>query len=239
MVIFGFELSEKFNIPVMLRPTTRVSHARADVNAGAALEAAGQRKFVKNPARRVALPVHVRPLHNELVAKQAAIEEELKNAPWNRLDLRGSAGIIASGIAGLYAEEAIRDLDLDVSLLRIGTYPVPSGMIEEMLLHVSRVLVVEELEPVVEEKVERIARKVNPGVEILGKGEYIPRAGELDFLAVRNALARMAGLHEKPARRVAAEGIAAPQAAGALSRLQPPLHLLCHEEGLRQERRLS
>ncbi len=211
MAVYGFELSEKFNIPVMLRPTTRVSHARADVDVGTDWPISGGHQFVKNPARRVALPVHARPLHTELITKQAAIEEELKVAPWNRLCLRGSAGVIASGIAGLYAEEAISDLDLDVSLLCIGTYPVPTKMICSMLEHVSRVLVVEELEPVVEEQVERLARKVNPEVEILGKGGCISREGELDFLPVRNAIARMQGLPEKAALPNVAAGILPPR----------------------------
>ncbi len=80
MAIYGFELSEKFNIPVMLRPTTRVSHARADVEAGTVPPDRARRgQFVKNPARRVALPGHARALHTELIAKQAAIEEALES----------------------------------------------------------------------------------------------------------------------------------------------------------------
>lgn len=214
MVKYGFDLSERFNIPVMLRPTTRVSHARADVETGEFVPSKGGGKFVKNPARRVALPVHARPLHTELIEKQEAIAEELSTAPWNHLTLRGDHGIIASGIAGLYAEEAIADLDLDMSFLRVGTYPTPTRMIKELLEHVSRVLIVEELEPVLEEQVERIALKTRPDVEILGKvghdkrgnakGGYIPREGELDFLKVRNAIARMVGLPEKAAERIEA-----------------------------------
>jgi indolepyruvate ferredoxin oxidoreductase alpha subunit len=196
MARYGFELSERFNIPVMLRPTTRVSHARADVDVGEFVPPKGEAKFVKNPARRVALPVHARPLHTE------PIEEALATASWNRLAVGGDHGVIASGIAGLYAEEAIADLDLDLSFLRIGTFPAPSGMIEELLKHVSKVLVVEELEPVLEEQVERIALRTRPEVEILGKEGYISREGELDFLQARNAIARMEGLPEKAARRV-------------------------------------
>ena len=120
--------------------------------------------------------MHARPLHTELIAKQAAIEEALEAAPWNRLTLRGNTGIIASGIAGLYAEEAIPDLDLDVSLLRIGTYPVPSKMICSMLEHVTRVMVVEELEPVVEEQVERLAENGQSRRGDPGKGRiHLPR----------------------------------------------------------------
>lgn len=211
MAVFGFELSEKFNIPVMLRPTTRVSHARADVEVGAIPPVQGGGQFVKNPARRVALPGHARALHTELIAKQAAIEEALQAAPWNRLTLRGNIGIIASGIAGLYAEEAISDLDLEVSLLRVGSYPAPAKMICSMLEHVTRVLVVEELEPVVEEQVERLARLVNPAVEILGKAKSISREGELDFLLVRNAIARMLGIPEKVTLPNTAAGILPPR----------------------------
>jgi len=208
MASFGFELSEKLDIPVMLRPTTRVSHARADVEIRASSGCSRGRRsspeFIKNPARRVALPVHARPLHTELIKKQGAIEEMLQTAPWNKLALQGSFGIIASGIAGLYAEEAIRELELEVSFLRVGTYPAPSRMICELLEHVRRVLVVEELEPVLEETVERLARKVNPDVEIMGKGSFIPRDGELDLLTVRNAIARMSGISIKPAPSYAA-----------------------------------
>ncbi len=215
MARYSFRLSEKFNLPVMLRPTTRVSHARSDVESGQAVASKSAKnvpQFAKNPAHRVALPVHARPLHTELIKKQAALEEEMETAPWNRLTVRGDHGVIASGIAGLYAEEAIADLDLDLSFLRIGTFPAPSRMIEELLTNVSRVLVVEELEPVLEEQVERIALRTNPEVEILGKGGHIPREGELDFLTVRNAVARMEGLSTKSAVRVeAAEKILPPR----------------------------
>lgn len=202
MVSFAFELSEKFNVPVMLRPTTRVSHARSDVEFAAGRPPCQQPHFIKNPARRVALPVHARPLHAELVQKQSAIEDGLQGSPWNRLTLKSDTGIIASGIAGLYAEEAILELDLDASFLRIGTYPPPSRLISRLLEHVKRLVVIEELEPMVEERTMLLARSANPGVEILGKGEVIPREGELDFLRVRNAIARVFGREEKRERPV-------------------------------------
>jgi len=66
-------------------------------------------------------------------------------------------------------------------------------LISRMLEHVSRVIVIEELEPVVEEQVWILAKTVNPGIEILGKNGFIPREGELDYLLVRNAIARMIG----------------------------------------------
>lgn len=199
MAAYAFDLSEKFNIPVMLRPTTRVSHSRSDVEVGDILPPAGAGHFVKNPAQRVALPVHARPLHAQLLAKQERIEAELEGAPWNRLVLRGKTGVIASGIAALYAEEAIAELNEDISLLSLGTYPLPGRMIRKMLEHVSRVMVIEELEPVVEEQIKILARTVTPGLEILGKEDSIPRQGELDILTVRNAIARMMKRPQRPA----------------------------------------
>lgn len=196
MTIYAFELSERFGVPVLLRPTTRVSHARSDVETGEIPE--GRRRgrgFRKDPARRVSLPVNARRLHRELIDKQKDMEREIESAPWNRLALKGDVGVISSGIGGLYAEEALANLGADLSLLRIGTYPVPSRQIEEIVKHTSKVMVIEEMEPVVEEQVEIVARRCNPELQILGKKSGdVPRAGELDLLTVRNAIARMLGM---------------------------------------------
>ena len=222
MAAFAFDLSERFDIPVMLRPTTRVSHSRSDVDirpqAGAGQGRQRQKsvqapRFCKDPARRVALPVHARPLHTKLLAKQQRIEEALQDTPWNRMHLseKGGVGVIASGLASLYAEEAIEELGADISLLAVGCYPLPTNMIEAMLRHVSAVMVIEELEPVVEEQVERIAAKVNPSVKILGKNGFIPREGELDGLLVRNAIARMISREELPAATCMPPGVLPPR----------------------------
>ncbi|HUV79261.1 MAG TPA: indolepyruvate ferredoxin oxidoreductase subunit alpha [Candidatus Bathyarchaeia archaeon] len=192
MCVYAFELSEKLELPVLLRPTTRVSHARADVEVGQIEEERSNPEFVKNPARWVMLPVHARPRHTELLKKQDRIKTAFADAPWNRLVLRGDLGIIASGISGLYAEEAIKQLEIDISILRIGTFPPPDELCSEFLRHVTKVMVIEELEPVLEEYVERLARAQNPDLEIIGKRSgHIPREGELDSLTVRNAIAEM------------------------------------------------
>jgi len=192
MTLLAFDLSEEFGIPVLVRPTTRVSHARSDVLVGAPKKRLDNPKFEKDPACRVALPIHARPLHVELLAKQERIEAALEKMPWNQFTKRGNVGVIASGIAGLYAEEAIAELEADVTLLRIGTCPPPQKMIAELLEHVQKVMVIEEMDPITEEFTERIARKVNPEVEILGKATgHIPGTGELDPFAVRNAIAKL------------------------------------------------
>ena len=193
MCQFAFELSEALELPVIVRPTTRVSHARSDVLLGSIEERAEKPEFVKNPAQWVMLPVHARPRHTELLKKQAAVADALNDTPWNRLTLRESEiGIIASGISGLYVEEALKQLDADISLLRVGTFPPPVALIATMLKTVKTVLVIEELEPVLEEHVERVALTCNPAVKIIGKTSgQLPREGEFDLLLVRNAIARV------------------------------------------------
>ena len=206
MILRAFALSEEFGVPVMVRPTTRVSHARSDVEVGSPGKRKENPSFEKNPPKRVALPVHARPLHVELLDKQAGIEAALAKEVWNKAEMRGKIGVIASGIAGLYAEEAIAELEADVSLLRIGTYPMPREMIGDFLERVERVLVIEELDPVVEEFAEMVAKERNPKVEILGKRSgHVPSVGELDPLTVRNAIAEMIGLPKKTAPEMSPE----------------------------------
>ena len=195
MTLYAFELSEELELPVLLRPTTRVSHARADVEVGEIEENRAKPEFLKNPVRWVALPAHARPRHSVLLEKQAAIKTALEKSPWNQLVLRGELGVIASGISGLYAEEAIKQLDADISILHIGTFPPPDGLCSEFIRHVDKVIVIEELEPVLEEYVERVARVHNLDLNILGKRTgHIPREGELDSCIARNAIASMVNL---------------------------------------------
>jgi indolepyruvate ferredoxin oxidoreductase alpha subunit len=206
MILRAFSLSEKFGVPVMVRPTTRVSHARADVEVGSPGKRLDNPRFEKNPPRRVALPVHARPLHVELLEKQAGIEAALAEEPWNRAEMKSEVGVIASGIAGLYAQEAIAELEADVSLLRIGTYPMPRKLVGDFLEKVERVLVIEEMDPVVEEFAEMVAKERNPKVKILGKRSgTVPSVGELDPLTVRNAIAGMIGLPRKAAPKMSPE----------------------------------
>jgi indolepyruvate ferredoxin oxidoreductase alpha subunit len=192
MCVYAFGLSEELDLPVLLRPTTRVSHARADVELEELKERSSHPEFVKDPAKWVMLPAHARPRHTELLKKQESIKAALADLPWNRLVLRGELGVVTSGISGLYAEEAIKQLEADISILRIGTFPPPDELCSEFIQHVNKVMVIEELEPVVEEYLERLARVHNPDLEILGKmGGHIPREGEFDSLMVRNAIAKM------------------------------------------------
>ncbi|MEM2989764.1 MAG: thiamine pyrophosphate-binding protein, partial [Halobacteria archaeon] len=193
MVSYAFNLSEKYDIPIMLRSTTRVSHAKSDIELGEIVPKKVKAEFKKAPERRVMLPAHARPLLKELNKKQNEIKIELEKSPWNSLLIRKGAklGVVASGISSAYANEAIAKLEAKVSFLKIGTYPVPEGMIKKLLKNVKAILVIEELEPVVEEQIRMLLERK---IRIMGKAsKHIPREGELTLDIVETAIARAAG----------------------------------------------
>lgn len=193
MASYAFELSEKFKTPVMLRLTTRISHAKSDVKVGGKRRKNPLSKFEKNPSRWVVIPANTRKLVVKLNEKQDSIKEELERLAWNKLKLSISKiGVIASGVSYLYAKEAIDSLNLPISLLKIGTYPPPKGLVSKLLTHVDKVLVVEELDPVLEEFSIMCAKETNPSVSILGKfTHHIPKSGEFCVDTVEKALSEV------------------------------------------------
>lgn len=190
MVAYAYAFSEKHQIPVLLRPTTRIAHAKSDVEVHEALPRPKKIEFKKDVERYVVLPKHTRVLLKKLNAKQEAMRGELASSPWNRLDLRDDAslGIVASGVASAYVEEALETLGVPVSYLKIGAYPIDPSLIKRLADSVERILVVEELTPFVEEQVRMYAD------EVMGKmtGD-VPHEGEFDPLLVANMIRRAAG----------------------------------------------
>ncbi|AKB58103.1 indolepyruvate ferredoxin oxidoreductase subunit alpha [Methanosarcina barkeri] len=191
MLPYAFEFSEKFEVPVIFRPTTRISHGKSDIELGEIPVEKPAPNFEKLLDRWVMLPKNARPRHTHLLSIQQSIEDALAESPWNSLELKSDAkfGVIGAGIASVYAKEALTELGLDVSYLKIGTYPVPKKLILELLETVDTVLVFEELEPIVEEQVKMIAQEAGIEVSVLGKTNgFVPREGELDVSAFLEVL---------------------------------------------------
>ena len=188
----AFEISEKFQIPVMLRTTTRVSHAKGDVEINLEnLEIGKQRgEFIKNPSRFVVIPANARKLHKKLNEKLKAMEEYSNESGLNSMSLKSEVGIITSGVAISYVREVLQEKELkDISLLEIGvTHPLPRKLIRKFLEHCERVLVVEELEPYIED----YAKTFNL-CEVHGK-DFIPREYELNVNIVKKAIYDFLGL---------------------------------------------
>ncbi|MDI9394675.1 MAG: indolepyruvate ferredoxin oxidoreductase subunit alpha [Euryarchaeota archaeon] len=191
MLPYAFEFSEKFEVPVIFRPTTRISHGKSDIELGEIPVKKPAPHFEKLLDRWVMLPKNARARHTQILSIQQPMEDALAESPWNSLELKSGAklGVIGAGIASVYAKEALQELGLEASFLKIGTYPVPKKLILKLLETVETVLIFEELEPVVEEQVKMIAQESGILASILGKtSAYVSREGELDISAFLDAL---------------------------------------------------
>ncbi|MEW6338097.1 MAG: indolepyruvate ferredoxin oxidoreductase subunit alpha [Acidobacteriota bacterium] len=192
--IAAFELSEQFDTPVMLRTTTRINHSSTPVELGERREAgAGREKFPRAAEKYVMVPANARLRHPVVEERLRRLSEWVETTPLNRIEWRDrEVGVITSGVAYQYAREVLPS----ASVLKLGvTHPVPAGLIRAFAAEVGRVVVVEELDPVIEEQVRLL------GLTCEGKSIF-PLIGELDPSAVRAAAAG-AGLpvdHEPAAR---------------------------------------
>ncbi|QJA05593.1 indolepyruvate ferredoxin oxidoreductase subunit alpha [Thermosulfurimonas marina] len=201
---YAFELSERLEVPVLLRTTTRVSHARGVVACGrlADYRAFPKGRFEKDPGRWIPVPAVARKRHQILLEKLRLAEEEAARSPFNRMLKGGPLGVVASGVSVLYVEDALRELGLEgkVSVLFLGfTHPFPKALAREFLSGLERCLVVEELEPYLEEALKVTAQEAGLAVKILGKAEgYFPRYHEFHPGMVKAALARAFELDWQP-----------------------------------------
>lgn len=201
MLPYAFEFSEKFEVPVIFRPTTRISHGKSDIELGEIPVEKAAPNFEKLLDRWVMLPKNARLRHTHVLSTQQPIEDALAESPWNSLELKPDAkfGVIGAGIASVYAKEALVELGLEVSYLKIGAYPVPRKLILELLETVDAVLVFEELEPIVEEQVKMIAQEAGIEVSVLGKTNgFVPREGELNVSAFLETLRKTFDLEIEP-----------------------------------------
>ncbi|MGD8454526.1 MAG: thiamine pyrophosphate-dependent enzyme [Phycisphaerae bacterium] len=188
----AFDLSEKFNLPVMIRLVTRLSHSRSNVHigdAGNAAERARTRLPLPDPNDWTLVPANARRRFLRLLGMQGQLREWSDHWPLNPLTLRGPKGIIASGIAYNYAREALSD-ETDYSLLRISTYPVPVGLIRQLLAHCNEVWMLEEGYPFIETRLNGLLGV--PGKAIRGKlSGDLPPSGELTPDIVASALGEL------------------------------------------------
>jgi len=196
----AFEISEKFNTPVILRTTTRVNHQKMLVDFEEA-EKSGDKQFkkgefVKNPKQFCTMPPRVLEMKKELLEKIEKIKYFAENSPINKLT--GSSalakfGIITSGVAHLHALEILEQMDLKVPILKLGFFsPLPEQKIKKFIKGFKKVLIIEELDGYVEREVRAFAKEANPKIQILGK-DVLPATGELDSGKIGLALAKITG----------------------------------------------
>ncbi len=201
-VKLGFQISDNFKIPVLIRITTRVAHQRMPVKLGKLLLSRYSKiaklggKFIKEPKRFVTMPPRVLEMKKELLEKIEKIKEFSEKSKVNllvgKLSRAGNGGIITSGISYLYVIEALKELNLNLPVLKLGFfYPLPEKKIKNFIKKFKKVLVVEELEPLLEKETERLAKDVSPKLQVFGKN-LLPEVGELKPAEVTSAVAKFA-----------------------------------------------
>ncbi len=173
LTVYAFELSEQLGLPVILRSTTRLAHARGPVTLGKITPPRRTAAFVKAPAQLVALPSTTPAMHKALLEKQEQARRISNESPYNAVFGSGSLGVVTSGVSFNYVMDALDDLNLagKVSVLKLGmTNPLPAELIASFLSGKEKILVVEELEPYLEEAVKVIAQENGLVMPIKGKG---------------------------------------------------------------------
>jgi indolepyruvate ferredoxin oxidoreductase alpha subunit len=167
----AYEVSEKFDIPVLFRVTTRVCHSKSLVEFGERQEAMPL-EYKRNARKYVCAPANAKLNHPILEKKLEALEAYANSSSLNVIDMKGSKiGVVAASIAYQYAKEVFPE---DASFLKLGfTFPLPMGLIRDFAAKVEKLYVVEELEPFMEEQMKAA------GIDCVGKA-VIPRMYELN-----------------------------------------------------------
>lgn len=178
MVNAAFEISEKYQTPVLLRPSIRVCHARQWIPFNEHRTLDRPAAFTKDSGRWAATPKFRLALHhklNDTLDRIASSEGRLNGL--NRLEgapMGGSLGIVAGGPPLAHLKDLLKDLDLELPLLSIGlAYPLDDGLLREFQREHERILVLEEPDDAIE-------RMFIDRTNVLGRHSgHVPRAGEL------------------------------------------------------------
>jgi indolepyruvate ferredoxin oxidoreductase alpha subunit len=198
----AFEISEALELPILLRTTTRLSHHRGIVTIGPLVPPATKGAFEKNSARFVTVPANARLRHKILLEQEDKARDMACRSPFNTVTGSGPWGLATSGMAYAYVADAIKDLGLEdkVRILKLGfTYPFPDKLVVDFIQSVEKVLVVEELEPVLEHGLKVTAQTNGLTTPIAGKGaDLFSRLYEYHPGMVREVIARFFGTAYSP-----------------------------------------
>jgi len=193
----ALEVSERFDTPVMLRITTRIAHSYTVVELGPGRVEAGEGRpeYRIDTTKYVMVPANARKRHPVIEERIERLARFAETFPYNRVEMGDrSLGIVTCGVAYQYAKEVFPQ----ASILKLGmTYPLPQRMIADFASRVDRLIVVEELDPFIEEEIRLM------GIAVEGKSIF-PLCGELNPHIVRER-AIEAGLLPQSARVEARE----------------------------------
>ena len=212
----GFEISEQFDTPVLYRMTTRVCHTSSLVTLDEErVVAQKEHNFPRNIPKYVMIPSNARKRHPVIEHRIKELSNFVEELEINRIEERSTKlGIITAGVSYQYAREVFPE----ASVLKLGmVYPLPQGMIQDFSKKVDRLIVLEELDPFLEEQIRLMGISLYRGVEESGlwsgypnSKSIFPISGELDpsvvkTAAIKNQLVEGKGEETVPADLVAAD----------------------------------
>ncbi len=186
MAYHGFQLSEKFKVPVLIRITTRLAHSRAAVERQPQL-AENEMSLPENPRQFVLLPSIARQQYKTLLGLQEKFEQASKESAYNKyIDGENKTkGIIACGLGYNYLIENFEGHTLPYPVLKIGQYPVPKDLVAKMMNECDEVIILEDGYPILEELINGMLGNDKVKGRLDGT---IPRDGELNPNIVAKAL---------------------------------------------------
>lgn len=203
MTVEAFRLSHELGLPVMVRSTTRIAHLRGVVELGEVKEPPRARRLEKSPREFVCLPANARGMHKKLLDKLEKAARLSNGSSFNTVSGPADApyGVVTSGVSAAYVTDAVRDLGLEdtVAVFRVGfSYPEPDEALLNFMRGKRKILVVEELEPVLEQHLKALAQEhaaelsACPAAPLIIKGKGVgslSRLYEYDSEMVREAAA--------------------------------------------------
>ena len=177
-VKYGYELSEKYDAPVILRTTTKLAHSQSAVELCDRVEVE-DKEYNRDPAKYVMMPASAIGRHLKVEERENRLAEDAYSLPVNKMEINDKKiGFITCGIAYQYVKEVCPE----ASVLKFGLVnPISKKLVEEFVSQVETVYVFEELEPVIEEQVRAW------GFKVLGK-ELFTRQGEYSANLLRRVL---------------------------------------------------
>ncbi|NLK68570.1 MAG: indolepyruvate ferredoxin oxidoreductase subunit alpha [Clostridiaceae bacterium] len=182
MTKYAFELSEQIHLPVIIRPTTKVCHSSGTIEYDDEKYEYEIEGFIKDPKWVIFPPLSYR-RHLEIEEQQKEISKMFDSIPYNRIEGKGKYGIASGGATYPIVKDIIEKFDLDIALLKVGAvFPAPMQLHNRFLDSVEKVLVLEELDPVIEEQLYYALAVNNIQKPILGKmNGFVSPAGELKY----------------------------------------------------------
>lgn len=186
MAYHGFQLSELFKVPVMIRITTRIAHSRAAV-AQKPLQPENNISLPGDLKQFILLPAIARRRYKGLLSSQESFEISSEESKYNKYTdgADKSMGIIACGIAYNYLMENYPDGKVPYPVIKLSQYPLPRKMVNKLAKETQSLLILEEGYPVVEEMLKGYLEKENVKGRLDGT---LPRDGELNATLVAKAL---------------------------------------------------